>query len=288
MDTLEQLIRKLIFVKGLGITKKWRVIKTAVRVGIYDFTATEIIRIAGYSKYSGLVATSWKELTPERIAEAIGGQSLILYTDPGYPELLQKIPDPPLGLFYVGDRDLLQHPLIAFVGARDADDYGRKIVDAFVPSLVQENYTIISGLAKGIDSYSHHAAIQAEGHTIAVVGTGVDVCYPREVYPIYSEMRENQLIISEYPAGTTPKKYHFPMRNRIIAGLSTGLCVIEAKERSGSLITAQQALDYGREVFSFPGEVLSGRSNGCHRLIQDGAKCVIDLKDILEELPVFA
>lgn len=283
----EMFVLKLIFTKGLGIVNQWKIMRIAETLGIYDFTPGEIGEIVGPSKFLGVIKTSWRELQPEKIRQLVGTQEVIFYHDLRYPRQLLELPQPPLALFYVGNFELLTHPMIGFVGARDATAYGKQIVENFIPQLVAENYAIVSGLAKGIDSYSHHSAIQAEGYTIAVVGCGVDICYPKEVFPIYSEMKENHLIVSEYPAGTTPKKHHFPMRNRIIAGLCQGLVVVEAKERSGSLITAQQALENGREVFAIPGEIISGRSNGCHRLIQDGAKCVITPQDILEELPLF-
>src|SRR5699024_8823103 len=139
----------------------------------------------------------------------------------------------------------------------------------------------------GVDRFSHELAIRSGGKTIGVVGCGLDICYPREVSDLFFEMKKNHLILSEYPLGTPIKRYHFPMRNRIIAGLSDGTCVVEAKERSGSLITAQLALEAGKEVFAVPGEILSGQSNGCHHLIQDGAKCVYRIEDILEELPQY-
>lgn len=283
----EELLVKLAFCKGISISKKWEVVRYADSIQRYEFSAPELIQLLRLKKFAILFQESWQRLTPEDLAEKKKKQLFITYLDERYPSLLRTIPQPPLLLFYKGRLDLLQRPMIGFVGARDASDYGRRLVEYFVPKLVQENFTIVSGLAKGIDSYSHHATIQSEGYTIGVVGTGVDRCYPREVYPIYAEMGENHLILSEYPNGTEPKKYHFPMRNRIIAGICQGVCVIEAKERSGSLITAQLALESGREVFAFPGDVLNGRSTGCHRMIQDGAKCVITLQDILEELPSF-
>ena len=287
MTTLEELLFKLTYCKGIGIIKKWQLVDFAVRFQRFDFTPNEVIEIIGATKYTPVVKESWRKMTKEFIQQKMNSQQFMTYFSPEYPVLLKQILQPPLLLFYQGNIDLLQLPLMAFVGARDATEYGRRIIERFVPKVVQKNYAIISGLAKGIDSYSHHAAIQAEGYTVGVIGTGVDRCYPREVFPIYSEMKENHLIISEYPEGTGAKKFHFPMRNRIIAGLCHGVCVIEAKERSGSLITAQLALDAGREVFAFPGEVISGRSNGCHRLIQYGAKCVVKAADIFDELPDF-
>ncbi|MGX7131727.1 MULTISPECIES: DNA-processing protein DprA [Enterococcus] len=287
MTTIEEFIFRLTYCKGLGIVGKWKMVQFAMKFQQMAFSAQEVVEIVGVNNYSQVIKESWQKLTPDFIQEQAAKQKFITFFSEDYPVLLKEIPHPPLILFYEGHIQRLQLPLLAVVGARDASSYGRRLVEQFVPGLVRENYGIISGLAKGIDSYSHHGTIQAEGYTIGVVGTGVDQCYPKEAFPIYSEMKENHLIISEYPKGTGAKKHHFPMRNRIIAGLCQGICVIEAKERSGSLITAQLALENGREVFAFPGDLLNGRSTGCHRLIQDGAKCVVTLADILEELPNF-
>lgn len=283
----ETFLMKLVLCRGMGIEKKWALLQYARSQKRDDLAYNEITKILGYSRFSETVRDSWQSLTKEKIAEILLGQKFITITSPLYPDYLKEIAYPPLALFYEGRKELLQKKMIAFVGAREATNYGRRVIQDFVPAVVGANFVIVSGLAKGIDSCAHQAAMASGGFTVAVLGTGVDICYPAQSRELYEVMKKEQLIISEYPRETTPQKYHFPMRNRIIAGLSLGLCVVEAKARSGSLITAQQALEDGREVFAVPGDVLSGYSSGCHSLIQDGAKCVYTQQDILDELPDF-
>ncbi|HAP4962806.1 TPA: DNA-protecting protein DprA, partial [Enterococcus faecalis ADL-336] len=204
--------------------------------------------------------------------------------DAVYPKLLREIYNPPAILFYRGNLQLLSRRKIGIVGARYATSYGLRVTEALVPKIVKEGFTIVSGLAKGIDSRSHEMAIQNGGQTIGILGTGLDVYYPYEKKELQQTMKQNQLVLTEYVNGSGPKKYHFPARNRIIAGLSLGVCVMEARKNSGSLITAQAAMDYGREVFAVPGSIFQSFSTGCHELIQDGAKCVQTIDDICEEL----
>ncbi len=283
----EQFLMKLVLCKGMGIEKKWALWKYVRMHQLKDLTYSEMTKLLGYDRFSEVVRVSWQSLTAEKLAKELTGQKFITIDSPLYPEYLKEIAYPPLALFYEGRKELLQKKLVAFVGAREATAYGRRVIRDFVPEIVRANFVIVSGLAKGIDSCAHQAAVESGGFTIGVLGTGVDICYPAQSRDLYERMKKEQLIISEYPRGTTPQKYHFPMRNRIIAGLSLGLCVVEAKARSGSLITAQQALEDGREVFAIPGDVLNGHSSGCHSLIQDGAKCVYTKQDILDELPDF-
>ena len=181
----------------------------------------------------------------------------------------------------------MQQRQIAIVGSRLASPYAYQVMEQLVPPLVTEDLVITSGLAKGVDSYAHQLAMIHHGNTIGVVGCGIDICYPKEVRSIYERMKTQQLIVSEYPATTPVRRFHFPLRNRIIAGLVEGVCVIEAKDKSGSLITAQLAIDEGRSVFSVPGDILNQCNTGTLKLIQDGAKCVITASDILNELPNF-
>ena len=284
---MEELVYKLIFCEGLGIVGKWRLIHFAMKFDYTDFNIDEVIKITNTSGNKGVLKESWQTLTTEWLQEKRNTQKSISFFSERYPESLKNIPQPPLALFYEGNIDFLEYPSIAMVGARLATPYASQVLYQFIPKLVLENLVIVSGLAKGVDRLSHELAILAGGKTIGVIGCGLDRCYPKEVSNLFQEMKQKQLVLSEYPLGTPIKKHHFPMRNRIIAGLTQGTCVIEAKERSGSLITAQLALDNGKEVFAIPGEILSGQSSGCHRLIQDGAKCVYRMEDILEELPQY-
>ena len=284
---MEELVYKLIFCEGLGIVGKWRLIHFAMKFDYTDFNIDEMIKITNTSGNKGVLKESWQTLTTEWLQEKHNTQKSISFFSERYPESLKNIAQPPLALFYEGNIDFLEYPSIAMVGARLATPYASQVLYQLIPKLVLEKLVIVSGLAKGVDRLSHELAILAGGKTIGVIGCGLDRCYPKEVSDLFQEMKQKQLVLSEYPLGTPIKKHHFPMRNRIIAGLTQGTCVIEAKERSGSLITAQLALDNGKEVFAIPGEILSGQSSGCHRLIQDGAKCVYRMEDILEELPQY-
>ncbi len=287
LSAIERLMIKLSYCKGIGIAGKWKIVTFAQATQKTDFSLAELLRIAEIQKFQGIFKQSWQALEEEWLVQQAAEQTFLTWLSPAYPKELQNLFQRPLILFYIGNIALLDYPKLAFVGARDATSYARQVVCKVIPKIVEQNFVIVSGLAKGVDSYSHEIAIRAGGATIGVIGCGLDICYPREACDLFIEMRKNHLILSEYPKGTAVQRYHFPMRNRIIAGLSKGTCVIEAKEKSGSLITAQLALEYGKEVFAVPGEIISGQSNGCHQLIQDGAKCVCSIQDILEELPHF-
>lgn len=283
MEEIRKMIWKLSQCQGISPVGVWKVITFGKQKQYWDFDPSEIIRIAQLSKSTNKFLESWRRVPMEKYER----QQFITVLDSSYPQLLKEIADPPAILYYRGNLGLLKGKKIAFVGARDATHYGKQAVKKIIPKIVNHNYTIVSGLAKGIDGYAHHYALQAAGNTIGVIGTGVDVCYPRETAFLHLEMAKRHLILSEYPDGTKPARYHFPQRNRIIAGLAQGTCVVEAKARSGSLITAQLALEYGREVFAIPGSILKEHSTGCHQLIQDGAKCTNSVQDILDELRHF-
>ena len=199
-----------------------------------------------------------------------------------YPERLREIYNPPVLIFYQGNIDLLKNPKLAFVGSSLAGQSGIKAVQKIITELNQ-SFTIVSGLAKGIDTASNLSAIKTKTQTIAVIGTGLDIFYPLENRKIQEYLAKNQLVLSEYSLGEKPLKYHFPERNRIIAGLSRGVVVVEAKLRSGSLITCERALEEGRDIFAIPGNIADGTSDDCNHLIQQGAKLVYQAQDILEE-----
>ncbi len=205
--------------------------------------------------------------------------------DKEYPVLLRETYKPPWVLYCIGDIRLLTlNTLLAVVGSRLATNYGKKVIQLLFPPLIQQNYTIVSGLALGIDASAHAAAIKLKGHTIGVIAGGFQHLYPKENIPLAHEMMKNHLVISEYPPNTRPQKWHFPMRNRIIAGISRGTLIVEAKKSSGSLITANYAVQEGREVFAVPGLISSTYSIGTNELIQQGAKLVCSAQDIIEEL----
>jgi hypothetical protein len=199
-----------------------------------------------------------------------------------YPWDLSEIYNPPALLFYQGNIDLLELPKVAVVGSRDSSKLGNQSVQKIIKELNNE-LIIVSGLARGIDTAAHMAALQNGGRTIAVIGTGLDVFYPKANKKLQSYIGKNHLVLSEYGPGEQPLKFHFPERNRIIAGLCRGVIVAEAKMRSGSLITCERAMEEGRDVFAIPGLILDGKSDGCHHLIQEGAKCIMSGSDVLSE-----
>ena len=202
--------------------------------------------------------------------------------DPEYPEELLWMHNPPVLLFYSGNIDLLKHPKIAVVGSRSCSRTGIQSVEKIINELNNE-LIVVSGLAKGIDAAAHYAAIGNGGKTIGVIGTGLDVFYPRSNKQLQKYMGGSHLVLTEYGPGQGPQKHHFPERNRIIAGLSRAVIVAEARMRSGSLITCERAMEEGRDVFAIPGSILDGRSDGCHHLIQEGAKLVTSGRDVLDE-----
>ncbi|MCB8493254.1 DNA-processing protein DprA [Enterococcus faecalis] len=287
MEILQrQLLFKLAVCQGIGNLGILKVLQEAIAQKRVDFSSTEIIRIAEIKKYRELFEQSCLHHTIHSEALYIRQcqHQFMTILDAVYPKLLREIYNPPAILFYRGNLQLLSRRKIGIVGARYATSYGLRVTEALVPKIVKEGFTIVSGLAKGIDSRSHEMAIQNGGQTIGILGTGLDVYYPYEKKELQQTMKQNQLVLTEYVNGSGPKKYHFPARNRIIAGLSLGVCVMEARKNSGSLITAQAAMDYGREVFAVPGSIFQSFSTGCHELIQDGAKCVQTIDDICEEL----
>ena len=199
-----------------------------------------------------------------------------------YPWDLSEIYNPPALLFYQGNIDLLELPKVAVVGSRDSSKLGNQSVQKIIKELNNE-LIIVSGLARGIDTAAHMAALQNGGRTIAVIGTGLEVFYPKANKKLQAYIGKNHLVLSEYGPGEQPLKFHFPERNRIIAGLCRGVIVSEAKMRSGSLITCERAMEEGRDVFAIPGSILDGKSDGCHHLIQEGAKCIMSGSDVLSE-----
>ncbi|MBR3002834.1 MAG: DNA-processing protein DprA [Clostridia bacterium] len=210
---------------------------------------------------------------------------IIKIQDENYPKLLREVYDPPKQLYVQGNINIFNNPSIAIVGCREPSEYGKKAAQYFSYNLAKQNINIVSGLAKGIDSFAHIGALQAKGKTIAVIGSGLDIIYPKENEKLAQEIIKNGgAIISEYPLGTRPEKDHFPARNRIISGLCKGVLVVEAKEKSGSLITADFAMEQGKEVFAVPGNINSLNSVGTNMLIKDGAIPVCNYNDVIQYL----
>lgn len=210
---------------------------------------------------------------------------LISFADSEYPENLKGIPDPPPVLFLQGELRAEDARALAVVGSRRASAYGIAVCERLVRELAAEGYAIVSGLARGIDAAAHWACLERGGRAIAVVGTGLDVPYPKVNTPLFQRIPSQGVLVSEFLPGTQARPENFPRRNRIISGLALGVLVVEASERSGTLITVRMALEQGREVFSVPGDIRSPLSRGTHKLIKQGAKLVECLEDILEEMP---
>ncbi|HEX6161624.1 MAG TPA: DNA-processing protein DprA [Thermoanaerobaculia bacterium] len=210
---------------------------------------------------------------------------VIVRGDDAYPPLLAHIVDPPLVLHYRGDLSLLTRPAVALVGSRHCSAYGKNAARTLADALARSGVAVVSGLARGIDAAAHQAALDAGGATIAVLGCGIDLVYPRGHEALFARIAAEGLILTELPPGTPPLKQHFPVRNRIISGLTLGTVIVEATERSGSLITARMAAEQGRDVFAVPHPIFAAGGIGPHRLIQYGAKLVHDAADIVEELP---
>ncbi|MGO4531374.1 DNA-processing protein DprA [Paenibacillus sp. 2TAF8] len=224
---------------------------------------------------------NWIESRREQVYDR--GIEVITYLDSNYPILMKETVQPPWIMYARGDIELLNTPSIAMVGTRMPTVYGRKVGERLAEQLSQAGLTIVSGLARGIDRVCHEAVLRAGGKTIAVFGTGVDTVYPPENTSLAEQIAETGLLLSEYPLGTRARQGLFPERNRIIAGLTLGTLVVEADIRSGSLITADAALEAGRDVFAVPGPITSPKSRGAHNLIRQGAKLVTCVADLLEE-----
>ncbi len=211
----------------------------------------------------------------------------VFYSDPDYPQLLAEIYDPPVILYCRGNTKLFEKPSISIVGSRKHTYYSKIILEKIIPPLVGADISIVSGLALGVDGLAHFLTLENRGDTIGVLGSGIDKIYPTSNSKLAERMIEkNNLIISEFPPGTPPLKQNFPLRNRIIAGLSLGTLVVEARHESGSLITASLANEYGRDVYAVPGNIDSYASEGTNELIKQGARLVTSANDILQEIGV--
>ncbi|MCG7196398.1 DNA-processing protein DprA [Pediococcus pentosaceus] len=271
---------------NLGIKKQYQIyqeIRKSPNLSIAEWIETT--KLIKESQKDELTATLQSEqLTHEiQINEQSGGILTIL--DEMYPKLLREIYCPPTVLFYNGNLSLLSHQrAIAIVGARMMTSYGEQAIKCLIPGVVANQLTTVSGLAKGVDALVHEATLANAGSTIAVIGNGLDITYPKQNAQLQNQIQKEGLILSEYPRGARPLRHHFVERNRIIAGLTTATCVVEARKNSGSLITASLALTENRNVLAIPGGIFSGNSQGTNQLIAAGARPLIELDDVLEEV----
>ena len=248
------------------------------------FTLEAIHQELSLEEIAWLRNTDFANLELQYRKEAI---HFLMYEDALYPKRLKEIYLPPVVLFYKGRLELFNRLSIGIVGARNHTPYSKEALEYLLPDILERKVSIISGLARGVDSLAHQLTLDLKGETIAVIGNGINICYPKENQSLYDAIGKKGLILSEYPLDSPPLKFHFPYRNRIIAGLSHGLCVIEAKMHSGSLITANVALSENRQVFALPGNITSEYSKGTNELITAGAFPIRNANDILESLHYF-
>ncbi len=231
------------------------------------------------------MACSAREAAARAIeAGRLAGMVLLPWFDPRYPALLDCIPDPPPVLWALGDPGVLGRPGVAVIGSRAASAYALAVGGRLAAELAARLMVVVSGLARGVDSAAHRGCLDAAGQTVAVLGSGIDRVYPPEHEPLLRAVAASGCVVSELGPGAPPLPEHFPLRNRIISGISLAVVVVEASEKSGSLITARCAMEQGRDVMAVPGSVLTGRNRGSHSLLKDGAKIVESADDILEEL----
>lgn len=255
--------------------------------GILSAKSRDLLAVDGIGQAQAEAVSTWEtqiDLAGEIRKIGERGLKLLTQEDALYPALLREIHDPPVLLYVWGDLQPRDHHAIGVVGSRHATHYGLATTKKLSFQIAYAGYAVISGLARGIDTAAHEAALAAKGRTIAVIGSGMGKLYPPENQALAERIAENGAVISEYPVDRIADKQTFPYRNRIVAGWSHGLIVVEAPVRSGSLITAQQATDMGRTVYAVPGQIDKPTSEGCNRLIQQGAKLIMDGADVLDDL----
>lgn len=277
----------LSLIKKLGSKRKLKLLELFKNPEIiYMLTKDELLKIDGIGEETAnnIISLKNERLLNYHINYMLKNNiDIINIEDEEYPKILKEIHDPPISLYIRGDKDILNDRNIGIVGCRDCTEYGKKAAKYFAYNLSKHRINVVSGLAKGIDSYSHIGCLAAGGKTIAVVGNGLDTIYPKENIELANNIIINGgAIISEYPCGTKPDKMNFPARNRIISGVSSGIIVVEAKEKSGTLITVDFALEQGRDVFVVPGNINCTNSVGTNELIKQGAKVVTTYEDVIE------
>lgn len=252
----------------------------------WEAPAVEVAALLGAHEQAGRLAEEKKKINPISEWDKLGAKKIktLSLLDPRYPELLSQLTYPPPLLYYRGSVDQINSPAVAIVGSRRCTLYGREIAFLLAKELAEAGIGVISGMALGIDTAAHRGSIESRGYTVAVLGCGVDRCYPPKNYDLMEQLIAEGVVMSEFPLETKPLPFHFPRRNRIISGLSLGTIVVEATAKSGALITAGFALEQNREVFAVPGNVNSPYSRGCHSLLKEGACLVESASDVIREL----
>lgn len=275
-------------IQGLGSVRKKRLLEEFIDPEvIWNLKFKDIIKLDGFGEKIAreILNPKYRE-NLERYIEYMEKYNIRLLTiyDKEYPNRLRNIYDSPVTLFAKGDVHILNDDSIAIVGCRDCSTYGAKVAKDIAYELGNNGINIVSGMARGIDSLAHIGCLKSKAKTIAVLGCGLDRIYPKENIELYNEIiKSGGVVLSEYIIGTKPNRLNFPQRNRIISGLSDGIVVVEAKQKSGTLITVDFALEQGKNIFVVPGNITSDNSIGTNELIKQGAKCITCIKDILEE-----
>lgn len=279
---LNDFIFRLSLCEHLGAVNQLKIIRA--KIASPEAALATLLKAASISLQQGqAILNQWSSPELDRRVRLNQAVPHILITDEAYPAALKESYGAPTVLYYRGNRELLTTQMLAVVGARQMSSYGQMVMDQLLPPVIYAGITIVSGLARGVDGYSHHIANDHAGKTIAVIGTGLDRFYPREHRQLMQQMMQSQLVLTEYPLGTPPLASHFPARNQIIAGLCQSCLVVEGRQRSGSLITANLALQENRNVLAVPGAINHELSTGCNELIAEGAKPILRALDILEE-----
>jgi DNA processing protein len=279
---------ELTLIPGIGTLTQNRILKALSSISdIFSMDSGQLQKLGVSSEACPAIRSRrYRETAAEIFDWSVReGCRLLIRGNPDYPGLLEEIYDPPLIIYARGRMEAFEKPCISVVGTRKPTIYGLHIAQGIAADLSSRNISIVSGLARGIDGAAHRGCIESNGTTVAVLGCGIDIVYPREHRQLAQEIIDKGLILSEFPPGTPPVPQNFPLRNRIISGLALGTLIIEASENSGSLITARLALEQNREIFATPGNLTSPQSYGPNFLIKQGAKLIQTWRDVVEELP---
>lgn len=256
-------------------------------ISIFDRSESDLMSVKGLGKQTGEKIHNWRnyfDLDKELSAIESRKIDFVSFNDPSYPKALKEIFDPPIGYYHLGEMKQISQPCVSIVGTRMASLYGRKQAREMARELAKLGFCIVSGMARGIDYEAHMGALEVGGKSVAVLGNGLDIIYPSEHLELYKNLMDQGCVISEFTIGRNADKQSFPMRNRIVAGLSSCVVIVESGIRGGSMITANFAIEYGREVFAVPGRLDQAQSLGCLKLIKEGATMFTSIQELLEEI----
>jgi len=283
---MDKYLIALTYINNLGPITLKRILKHFTPEEVWSADSSDLIKIGLSVKFANSIISQRENLNPDQIIEQLDKEKIKTLTinDENYPILLKEIYNPPIVIYYKGDPNILSNQyLLSIVGTRKITNYGKTVLENFLSILANYGFVIVSGLALGTDAYAHELTLKNNGKTIAVLGSGLDLIYPRANLKLSQEIiKSGGLIISEFPLGTLPLKQNFPYRNRVISGLGKATFITEADIKSGAMITAKYTLEQNREVLVLPGEIIKNQSTGTNKLIQAGAKIITEVNDILE------